>query len=96
MPTPTPGSEVAAIDLGSNSFHMIVARLDADGVHIQDRLRERVALAEGLVGKQLTQEAQDRAIACLQRFGQRLDGLPRSGTSGIRRSLGLPRTASSP
>ncbi len=83
MPTPEPGSEVAAIDLGSNSFHMIVARLDADGVHIQDRLRERVALAEGLVDKRLTQEAQDRAIACLQRFGQRLDGLPQSSVRAV-------------
>ena len=40
---------VAGVDLGSNSFHMIVARREADGrVHVLDRLRESVRLASGL------------------------------------------------
>lgn len=91
MPDPNPGSEVAAIDLGSNSFHMIVARLDDGGVHIVDRLRERVALAEGLVERQLTPEAEERAIACVQRFGQRIEGLPPAlvravGTNTLRKA----------
>lgn len=64
---------IAAVDLGSNSFHMLVARL-VDGLPMPvDRLRERVALAEGLEESgQITKAAQQRAIECLERFGQRL------------------------
>jgi len=64
---------IAAVDLGSNSFHMLVARL-VDGLPMPvDRLRERVALAAGLDDKgKISKDAQQRAIACLERFGQRL------------------------
>ena len=66
---------IAAIDLGSNSFHMIVAR-NLDGqLQLRDRLREMVRLAGGL-DKQgnLDAEARTRALDCLHRFGQRLNG----------------------
>jgi exopolyphosphatase / guanosine-5'-triphosphate,3'-diphosphate pyrophosphatase len=73
----TPPETVAAIDLGSNSFHMIVARIQDRQVQVIDRLREMVRLAAGLdEDKELSQEAQVRAIACLQRFGERLRGMP--------------------
>ena len=64
---------IAAVDLGSNSFHMLVARL-VDGRPMPvDRLRERVALAAGLdADGRISEEAQERAVACLERFGQRL------------------------
>jgi exopolyphosphatase / guanosine-5'-triphosphate,3'-diphosphate pyrophosphatase len=64
---------IAAVDLGSNSFHMLVARM-VDGLPMPvDRLRERVALAAGLDEKgKISKDAQQRAIACLERFGQRL------------------------
>ncbi|MBW2462750.1 MAG: Ppx/GppA family phosphatase, partial [Deltaproteobacteria bacterium] len=65
---------VAAVDLGSNSFHMLVARIVDGEVHVVDRIKERVALAEGLaIDRSLSPEAQKRAIACLERFGQRLE-----------------------
>lgn len=68
---------VAAVDLGSNSFHMMVARPDPSGLQVIDRLRQSVRLADGLDGRnRLSQEAQDRAIACLEQFGQRLRGIP--------------------
>lgn len=68
---------VAAVDLGSNSFHMIVAQLIGGELRTVDRLREMVRLAAGLSGdNQLSEEAQQRAIACLSRFGQRLRGMP--------------------
>ena len=68
---------LAAVDLGSNSFHMIVARMEDGQLHIIDRLREMVILANGLdEHKRLTPEAQQRALACLRRFGQRLRGMP--------------------
>lgn len=72
--------EIAAIDLGSNSFHMIVARQQGDSLQVVDRLRETVRLAAGLnAKKQLDKKCRDRALGCLERFGQRVGGLP-SGT----------------
>jgi exopolyphosphatase/guanosine-5'-triphosphate,3'-diphosphate pyrophosphatase len=64
---------LAAVDLGSNSFHMVIARVDHGGVQIVDRIREPVRLAEGLQeGGWLADDAEARAIACLELFGQRL------------------------
>ena len=64
---------LAAVDLGSNSFHMVIARLDHGGVQIVDRIREPVRLAAGLQkGGWLSEDAEQRAIACLTIFGQRL------------------------
>ncbi len=84
---------VAAVDLGSNSFHMVVARVvDDTHFHIVDRLRERVALAAGLDEQHLlSDKAQARAVACLERFGQRLRELPLDrvrvvGTSALRQA----------
>ncbi len=68
---------LAAVDLGSNSFHMIIARLRDGHFQVMDRLREMVQLRAGLdENRHLSQEAQDRAIACLERFGQRIRDLP--------------------
>ncbi|MCP3919950.1 MAG: exopolyphosphatase [bacterium] len=67
---------MAAVDLGSNSFHLVVAQ-DVDGEPRQvDKLRERVALASGLTSDhRLDDAAQQRAFDCLERFAQRLAGL---------------------
>jgi exopolyphosphatase/guanosine-5'-triphosphate,3'-diphosphate pyrophosphatase len=68
---------MAAIDLGSNSFHMIVASLRKGELAVVDRLREMVRLAAGLTpARDLTLEAQQKALDCLQRFGQRLRDMP--------------------
>ncbi|MCZ6917886.1 MAG: exopolyphosphatase [Gemmatimonadetes bacterium] len=67
----------AAVDLGSNSFHLIVARREHGELQVLDRLREMVRLAAGLdARRRLSAEAQDRALACLARFGQRLSTIP--------------------
>lgn len=64
---------MAAVDLGSNSFHMVVARAHHGQVVILDRLREMVRLASGLSGFGFLDDAsQERALSCLRRFGQRL------------------------
>ena len=64
---------MAAVDLGSNSFHMIVARLHHGQLAIIDRLKEMVRLAAGLrEDGSLDPEAQEAALACLGRFGERL------------------------
>lgn len=89
--SPAPAFDTfAAVDLGSNSFHMVVARLVQDQLHIVDRRRERVALASGLDDKKrLSDDAQERALACIARFGERLRGMPAGcmravGTSALR------------
>ena len=90
---PVSGAEyAAALDLGSNSFHMIVGRLEKGQLHIVDRLRERVRLASGLgADGNITEEARERALACLNRFGQRVKGMPRErvrvvGTNTLRKA----------
>jgi len=84
-------AEVAAVDLGSNSFHMLVARENDGQLLVIDRLREAVRLAAGLNSeRRLTRDAHDRALACLGKFGQRLRELPVGrvrvvGTNTLRR-----------
>lgn len=81
---------VAAVDLGSNSFHMIVCKVDDGNFQVVDRLREMVRLGGGLQeNKELTPETEARALDCLGRFGQRLKSLPPGsvravGTSALR------------
>jgi exopolyphosphatase/guanosine-5'-triphosphate,3'-diphosphate pyrophosphatase len=82
---------VAAIDLGSNSFHMIVARLEESGtLSVIDRLRENVRLGGGLDNKgKINEAAQERAFECLETFAQRIRDLPQSavrvaGTNTLR------------
>jgi len=82
---------VAAIDLGSNSFHMIVARLEESGtLSVIDRLQESVRLGGGLDDKgNISKSAQKRAFECLETFAQRIRDLPQSavrvaGTNTLR------------
>jgi len=68
---------LAAIDIGSNSFHMVVARYVLGQLRTVDRLRETVRMAEGLDGKGgLSPEVRQRALECLARFGQRIRDIP--------------------
>jgi exopolyphosphatase/guanosine-5'-triphosphate,3'-diphosphate pyrophosphatase len=69
------GEVIAAADLGSNSFHLVVARYAHGELRVIDRLRETVRLAAGLrADGTLTRERRETAFACLARFGQRLAG----------------------
>ena len=76
-PAPTVPGFLAAIDLGSNSFHLVVGTVVDGHLDVVDRLREPVRLAAGLGGdKRLRRDAIERALACLRRFGQRLRNIP--------------------
>ncbi|MFZ7155254.1 exopolyphosphatase [Avibacterium avium] len=69
--------EIAAIDLGSNSFHMIIARIINGSIQVLSRLKQKVQLAEGLdENNQLSQEAIQRGVNCLALFAERLQGFP--------------------
>ncbi len=84
--------QFAAIDLGSNSFHLVVAREEEHAITIIDRERDMVRLAAGLDERSLlTPEASKRALGCLARFGQRLRGLDAEnvrvvGTNALRKA----------
>ena len=83
---------LAAVDLGSNSFHMVVARYSHGQLTIVDRLREMVRLAAGLDEQgRLSRESTDRALAALAKFGQRLrdmraDSVRVVGTNTLRKA----------
>jgi exopolyphosphatase / guanosine-5'-triphosphate,3'-diphosphate pyrophosphatase len=92
-PLSTAASDLAAaVDLGSHSFHMIVARERGGQLVVQDRMRERVSLAAGLdAERRLGAAAIDRALECLRRFGQRINHLPHDrvravGTNTLRQA----------
>ncbi len=84
--------EMAALDLGSNSFHLIVAQETNGHLQVIDRIKEMVRLAGGLApGGYLAEPVAQRALDCLQRFGQRLRDLDRDnvrvvGTNTLRRA----------
>jgi exopolyphosphatase/guanosine-5'-triphosphate,3'-diphosphate pyrophosphatase len=68
-----PAEVMAAVDLGSNSFHMVVARVHHGQLSIVDRLKEMVRLGSGLRRDgTLDETSQEKALACLRRFGHRL------------------------
>jgi len=81
---------LAAVDLGSNSFHMVVARYTHGQLVIIDRLREMVRLAAGVEENgDIDKDVAARALACLERFGQRLREMKANsvrvvGTSALR------------
>ena len=91
------GELLAAVDLGSNSFHLVVARYEHGSLRLIDRLRDSVRLAMGLQPDgSLEPERRERALACLSRFGQRLRALPHDrvhavATNTVRR-LANPQT----
>lgn len=74
----------AAVDLGSNSFHLLVARREHGELRVLDRIREMVRLGGGLdLQGNLEMEVQQRALACMSRFGQRLRGIPANNRRAV-------------
>ncbi len=70
-------STLAAVDLGSNSFHLQVARVVDKQLYPLDSLKEMIRLAGGITAdKKLDESSQERALDCLKRFGERLRGFP--------------------
>ncbi len=68
---------MAAIDIGSNSFHLAIARLDHGEVRKVVSMSEKVQLAAGLdEHKILSETAEQRGLDCLSRFVARLDSVP--------------------
>lgn len=83
--TPNTGQTLAALDLGSNSFHMVIAEQDElGGVQFIDRVKDMVRLNAGLDNDgNLSEESQARALECLERFSQRLRHIPASQVRAV-------------
>lgn len=72
---PRETTKVAALDIGSNSFHLVVARIVAGSVQILHRVKQRVRLAEGLDDNDnLTQESIQRGLTTLGVIAESLQG----------------------
>ena len=88
---------LAAVDLGSNSFHLQVGRVVDDQIYLLDSLREPVRLGGGLNrDKRLDRATQLRALEALSRFGERLRGFPQGavravGTNALRVAKNAPQ-----
>jgi len=67
----------AVIDLGSNSFHMLITRQLANSVQVVDKVKRKVRLASGLnAHNQLSTAAIARGLECLSFFAERLQDIP--------------------
>ncbi|WP_373091310.1 exopolyphosphatase [Zhongshania sp.] len=68
----------AALDLGSNSFHLLIASFSDNKIRVIDRHKDMVRLAAGLDDDgRLSDDAQDRALDSLAKMADRLRGVPR-------------------
>ena len=88
---------LAAVDLGSNSFHLQIGRVVEGQIYPLDSLRETVRLGAGLTGdKRLDRASQARALEALRRFRELLRGFPREavravGTNALRVAKNSPQ-----
>ena len=74
-----PGSSplYAAIDLGSNSFHMLVVRNVSGAIRAVSRVKRKVKLAQGLDENNiLSDEAIQRGLDCIRLFSEQLKDIP--------------------
>ena len=72
---PEDSNQIAAIDLGSNSFHMIIANQLQGELRTIDKRGEKVQLAAGLNERgYLSEESMQRGLECLKGFAKHLRG----------------------
>ena len=87
---------LAAVDLGSNSFHLQVGRVVERQIYPLDSVREVVRLGGGLTAeKRIDRATQAAALEALAKFGERLRGFPRGavravGTNALRVAKNAP------
>ncbi len=90
MPETAEPELYAALDLGSNSFHLLVATFSGEKLRIVDRHKELIRLAAGLdENGLLTEQVQQQAMECLARIADRLRHISRDhirvvGTNALR------------
>ncbi len=68
-------TKVAALDIGSNSFHLVIARIVAGSVQILHRVKQKVRLADGLNNQNiLSDEAIQRGLIALEACKESMQG----------------------
>lgn len=75
--------QFAVIDLGSNSFRLLLARRRGGALHTVERMKDKVQLARGLRHGRFEASALDRADGALRRFAERLGALDRSAIAVV-------------
>ena len=84
----------AALDLGSNSFHLLIASFHDDKLRVIDRHKDMVRLAAGLDDDgRLSDAAQERALESLTKMADRLRGVPRRQIRIVGTNRSRTRTA---
>ncbi len=90
LPTDDTSPYFVAVDLGSNSFHMLIAKETNGQLDIIDRVKDMVQIARGVdENGRLAPEAIERALVCLACFRERIQQIPASqvravGTKALR------------
>jgi len=90
----------ATIDLGSNSFHLLIASLEHDELKVIESTSDKVMLADGLTKQQgIAADAMKRGIDCLTRYSQRLENISKDnirivGTNTLRAAVNSDRYVS--
>ncbi|HEX2334787.1 MAG TPA: exopolyphosphatase, partial [Burkholderiales bacterium] len=88
---------LAAVDLGSNSFHLEIGRVVDGQIYPLDAVREVVRLGAGLTAeKRIDRATQAAALEALAKFGERLRGFPKAavravGTNALRVAKNAPQ-----
>ena len=78
------GEYYAAIDLGSNSFHMVIVHVINGSVQIVGKIKQKVRLAAGLNEQmELDHLSIERGLNCLRSFAERLEDIPRSNVKVV-------------
>ena len=82
MPTDT--NLYAVLDLGSNSFHLLIAKQDEQQLVYIDRVKDMVRLASYLnENDTISPEGIERALSSLRIFAERLSGIPSKNIRAI-------------
>ena len=88
---------LAAVDLGSNSFHLEIGRVVDGQIYPLDAVREVVRLGAGLgADKRIDRATQAKALESLAKLAERLRGFPRPavravGTNALRVAKNAPQ-----
>jgi exopolyphosphatase / guanosine-5'-triphosphate,3'-diphosphate pyrophosphatase len=85
MPRSAPAADtLAVVDMGSNSFRLEVGRVEGDQIFRLDTWRENLRIGASIDERgRLSSEARRTAIACLERFGERINGLHPSAVRAV-------------
>lgn len=89
----SPSRRIAALDLGTNSFHVVIVDIYPDGrFRTVDKLKEMVILAEKGFSNRLSEAAMDRGISALQKIkilceSQNVERILAYATSAIREAV---------